>query len=164
MTHLKNNGIALAVHALFVVVFVLLSFSDVRLEGMTKSIVDIAIYLFCGLAYIAWGFFLLRPVKKNSFLSVISVILAVIIAYICVTIHYTWDSGLGGMLFATNPALGSILSVFSFLPDRIFSGIAFILLFLSPLFPSLLIYFGMVLRRFLKKIRLKKSKCSTQTV
>lgn len=159
MTHLKNNGIALAVHALLVVVFYFFDFSDIEYG----RIVGIAIFLFCDLAYIACGIFLLRTVKGNSFLSVISVTFAVMITYICVTVNYTWNSGLGKMLFATNPALCGIISVFSFLPDRILGGISFLLLFPSPFFPSLLMYFGMVLRRFLKKIRLKKSKCSTQT-
>lgn len=162
MTHLKNNGIALAVHALLLVSFLVAFLSDSWYEF--SVIIRYIISVICLLAYIVCGFFLLRPVKKNSFLSVISVIIAVMIAYICVTVHYTWDSGLGGMLLATNPALCGIVNVFSFLPDRIFEVIAFVLLFLSPLVPSLLMYSGMVLKRCVRRVKSKKEKnCGIQT-
>ena len=69
---------------------------------------------------------------------------------------------MGEMLFVVNPSL-FIGVLVNFLP--LSGGVkASIVFFLSPVFPSLLMYLGMVLRRSFKKIRLKKSKCSTQTV
>ena len=165
MTHLKNNGIALAVHALLAVAFYFLFISDAGIErGKIGGIAGWGILVFVLFAYIACGFFLLRPVKKNSFLSVIFVVVAVIIATICVVNYYrTWESDMGQMLYAVNPSL-LLGGLMNFLPRHIGGIIGSVILLLSPVLPSLLMYLGMVLRRHFEKIKLKKSNCSTQMV
>lgn len=61
MTHLKNNGIALGVHALLAGIYFAIA-SAIR--PMESSILYLIAFIVCFLGYVACGLFLLRPVKK----------------------------------------------------------------------------------------------------
>ena len=159
MEHLKNNGIALVVHALLAVAFYFLAFPDIKFREISWIFL-----VFIFLAYIACGFFLLKPVKK-SFLSVLSVIIAVIIASVCVIIYYeTWESDMSDMLFVVNPPLSYGILINSIPMGRVANDVINVItIFLSPLFPSLLMYLGMVLRRCFNRLKGKKEKnCDVQ--
>ena len=90
------------------------------------------------LLYVICGFFLI-PVEERSYLSVVSVAIAmVIIIVICMSL------GEDGMIYyLLNPFVFLLLSL-----ELPFQGTIYLL---SPFLPSLLIYLGMVLRKVVLK-------------
>ena len=142
---LLNNLIVLLAYGLPIALFLgdLYGVFPIRLHLFTyRSIFSLscmALYILCG--------FILIPVKKRIFLSVISPMVAIIFVVIAVMLP---SAGVydGTILYAFNPvfllffAEGTPLGLLSF---------AFIL---TPVLPSLLFFLGMLLRRLY--IRLKK--------
>jgi len=131
-SRLINNAIALAAYA---AVAVLWNYSYDALFRLIPKALDLGLLmtLFSVVILVACGFFL-KPVKKRSFLSVISPLVASVLAFI-IFIVLDADEMLG--YFAFNP-----LAAF-------FYGTLFVLL--SPAIPSLLLYAGVLLRKLKEK-------------
>ena len=160
MTHVRNNAIALGAHILLCGGFFLLrTFLDKSWfpDDVSKVLFTLIIAIACVLWYLAGGFFLLRPVEKRPFLSVSSLtVLIVIVDMIIVTQEQYRGWGYGEALFLTNPTLwfaglGSLPGI----PAIVFQIIGLIVLLLGPLFPSLLLFLGMFLRKKFKKAKVK---------
>lgn len=165
-THLKNNGIALATHVLLTgaVALFLFSFSRTKLTiSFNVFLLVVCIIFFIG--YLACGFFLLRPVRRNAFYSVLSVSVALVIIY-----FYSFSpfyTGSGGLYFLTNP----IASINSCLPLGLYLTInaeEFIvpnLLLLVEFVPVLTDIFRYGFKKMLHKVQSKKEKkCDIQAV
>jgi len=139
--YLFNNAVALAVHALIVAAFFLLQYSLV-INDVTMMVVPFWAYIICG--------FFLKPVERFSFLSVISVAAVIAIAWVCFFLFR-----LGTMY----PAEWAGLEYIYFTPialelafPRYFSAtLGVVLWFASPIIPSLIMYAGIVLRKFIKR-------------
>jgi len=136
---LINNAIVLLAYGLSTVVAWVGLYA---FDRIVKSFIVTFIGIGCIAAflYVLCGFFLL-PVEKRSFLSVVSVIIAIIIAVIIFALF--GDDGF--IYYVLNPIatpllafdLPEILNIFVF--------------FSSPLYPPLLFYLGMLLRRLIVK-------------
>lgn len=153
MTHAKNNAIALGIHILLCGCFFLLrTFLDKSWfpDDVSKMLFTLIVVIVCVLGYLVCGFFLLRPVERFPFLSVSSLaVLIVIVDIIIITVNQEQYrcGGYGEALFLTNPVI-CIMNLISFtgIPSIILQMIGLVVLFLGPLFPSLIMYFGMMLQ------------------
>jgi len=134
-----NNMIVLAVYVLSVyrLSIAASSFSALyrTLAPNTKALILGCIAAFL---YILCGFFLIQ-VGKRSFLSVVSIAIALVV--ILIILIMLRDAALG--YYALN-LIANSLQYFNF-PICI----EYIVFFLSPVYPSLLFYLGMVLRRLI---------------
>ena len=137
---LINNAIALSAYGVSIAaawgslhIYALDAFDRIIPQNANPFLVEGCIAAFL---YVLCGFFLI-PVKKRSYLSVASAAIAIIITLvICMSL------GEGGLIYLVlNPIAGAL---FGF--DFIQSLQPFVAL-LSPMFPSLFFYLGMVLRR-----------------
>lgn len=136
-----NNIIVLVVYALSIVVSDCYPTAFDRALAPHTNTLILGCFVVC--LYILCGFFLM-PVVKQSFLSVVSVaIILVILLFILVM------SGSALGYFALNPIVG-VLKNFAF-----FTSAQFVVVMLSPVYPSLLFYLGMLLRRLVMIIMKK---------
>lgn len=157
MTHVQNNAIALGVHILLCGCFSLLyTFLDGYFPYDESIMLAVLLtVIVCILGYLACGFFLFRPVERFPFLSVSSLtVLIVIVDIIIVNQEQYRCGGYGEALFLTNPVI-CIMNLLSFtgIPSIILQMIGLVVLFLGPLFPSLLLFLGMFLRKKFRKAK-----------
>ena len=133
---LINNAIALSVYwiwieaAIWNAPYVLArSIAPNANSSIVEGCIAAFLYVLCG--------FCLIPVKKRSFLSAVSV--AIVLAAILIILIFLGDIVLG--YYAVNP-IADALQYFDFpMPIR------YIVFFLNPVYPSLLFYLGMLLRK-----------------
>jgi hypothetical protein len=139
---LVNNLIALLFHLLSIVLF----FETVAMLTSLRSdegfvviaCITIILYVSCG--------FILKPVEKLSFLSVVSV--AIVLAVILVTCIWSDADEYGEIVYLYfNPILFP-LTEFVFREPKTSTYHWYLL---SPVYPSLLMYLGMVIRRLALK-------------
>ena len=140
---LLNNLIALLVHVKSIVLFIvlmlvtetLISPASADVICVVTTCISIILYVLCG--------FILKPVEKFSFLSVVSVaiVLAVILAA-CIRPGAIDEYGEIVYLYF-NPFLFPLTGLF-FREPKI---ITYPMFLLSPVYPSLLMYLGMIIRR-----------------
>jgi len=145
---LMNNLIALLLYVLMSILLMALNmiiiqataaFADILVVPLIAVPLCVAIiaYIFCG--------FLLKPVEKLSFLSVVSVTIALTI--LLIMFMQLGEAGVG--YYFMNPIAWPLLQLMqfdiinAFRPFVVFLTVVF---YLSPVFPSLLFYLGMVLR------------------
>ena len=135
---LINNAIALSVWGLSIVA------AWGCYYALSRPIIPlIAIGCIAAFLYVLCGFFLM-PVKKCSYLSVVSLPIAMVIALlICVSLD---GEGLNYYLF--NPVALALCFGLGFL-EPLYTFFAL----LSPVYPSLLFYLGMVLKKRIVKRR-----------
>ena len=141
---LLNNLIALLVQILSIVLFfaavALISNLDEFFDEffMGFACIPIPLYVLCG--------FVLKPVGKLSFLSVVSV--AIVLAIILVAcIRPGAIDGYGEIVYL-------YFTPFSFPLMFLFEkNIGYLIYLLSPVYPSLLMYLGMIIRRLVDRRR-----------
>ena len=168
---LKNNLIILAIHAFLVAIFLIWAFYTESLYSTFDSLLNLAFFILSSLCYILCGFFLLKPVKKYLFLSVIPVTIAIIIISLYITkVQFNFSGKELNTItaFILHPHSFSLLFSFALLErprpgvdvpsDPIIRVIFIILLLISLLSPSLLPYLGMRLK---KRLLIKKEKKNT---
>ena len=135
-----TNVIALAFHVL-VIIFSFIGPIDTEYAFLFF----IPLYVLCG--------YFLGIAKKVSIWSGISVSIFIIIAAISiVSISGLEENSLGYAIFFISPFTTPCVEIINMGP-AFFEVFGYILLFASPIVPSLLLYFGMFLR---KRLRQKK--------
>jgi len=137
MRYFINNVIALLTHVLLAAISILLFTFGPFISD--TSIWHIIIAVVCPLGYAVCGVFL-KPVEKLSFLSVafVSVVLALALIF---SIFSSDVPHAEFIYFYMNPLAFSVgILTSSSLPA----------LYLSPVFPYLLMYLGIILRKYLK--------------
>ncbi len=160
MTHVKNNVIAFVVHILLCGCLSLLyTFLDDSCfpDDASKMLFAMILIIVCVAWYLACGFFLLRPVERFPFLSVSGLAVLIIIADIIIVNQEQYRcGGYGEALFLTNPVI-CIMNLISFMgiPSIVLQIIGLVVLLLGPLFPSLLMFLGMFLRKEFRKAKAK---------
>lgn len=144
--YLRNNIIAFLVHFLIVAVSFIPTwfvYPGSSYNTIFDSWLFITITRFAFLfIYVACGFFLLKPVTKLSFLSVISVAIVLIISFIY-SILSLENVIVGLDIYSTNPI--SMLLIRS--DFGVFSVILVPILLLTP---SLFMWLGMMLRKLIR--------------
>jgi len=149
---LINNAFAFAMYIMtlglmFILSFVLLFF-PLFIEAQVGLVIGILLYIMCG--------FFLIPVEKTTYLSVVSVF--VIIAAVLAVVYWLAEPGASHYLwmayFMFNPIARSLLEVL--VNPHVPSRLEPIITFLSPLYPAVLFYLGMLLRRLYIKLRKKR--------
>jgi len=140
---LINNVIALSVYGLLSAVAYCCirarAFAAFQNVNLLLMVIACFVAFFC----ILCGFFLI-PVENHSFLSVVSVTIAIIITFlICAFLD---EAGL--IYYILNPIAVPLLAFD--LPGAL-QIVSAVLALLSPVYPSLLFYLGMVLRRLIVK-------------
>jgi hypothetical protein len=133
---LSNNIVVLTMHIfLSLVYFGILSYDSRSLfqvpESFRFGVASMTWVGICLVMYVACGYFL-KPVEKYPFLSVMSITVILTVAFL----FSATSSNASAVYLFLNPS-ATFLSVVPFLGFSIF---------VSPIFPSLLVYFGMVLR------------------
>ena len=139
---LLNNALSLGVHLVITIAAVVTAKYSQSTPGYTAVISEVAyniiLIIAASTAYIVCGFFL-KPLDRHLFLSVASIpILLVLVFLIC----SAFGAESGFYYFYANPLAASIIRLL-----RLSDVLNVILLLLSPLIPSLLVYTGMILRK-----------------
>jgi len=142
---LINNGISLGIHILLVIVFFIFDkFSGLSFDGQWVGLVILFAVMTC--VYFISGVFLLKPVDKYSFLSVVSVILGTVIGFVCFIIFF---DGSYEFLAYMNPLGNCVICLVATLTD---GGIGvFALMPIALVLPSAVIYTGMLIKRISSK-------------
>jgi len=153
-SHLTNNLIALAIHALIAIIIscILIFVAEPGNSNFQPaSVLPRIIAITCFLSYVICGFFFLKPVEKLSFLSVVSVAIILILVFIFFAITASGRSeAYAFSIYYINPIMPVSSWLFPSVLNGVSSVVAGILFFLSPLLPSLLLYLGMILRKLFK--------------
>lgn len=155
-TYLRNNGIALGVHILVIGVL-FLTFFFIRRGNMVVSGAALSwcLFAFFLIAYVASGFFLLKPAKRNSFYSVLSVVivLAGLLIYMVL-----FQKGVGILFIYMNPILlgYNLLEVWRWFSITAEELLLPNMMLFSVFLPSLLMYLGLVLKKCYMKLKRKK--------
>jgi hypothetical protein len=137
---LINNAIVLAIHILSLVIFAVVLI-------LTEATEEQYVFLLA-ILYTLGGFFLI-PVKKRSFLSVISISVVLIGLFVAIDLLSRVDDAyLWGAYYFFNPTLFILDDAIGYTAPRVLETLVFSL---STVFPSLLLYLGMVLRRLWRK-------------
>ncbi|MCL2503578.1 MAG: hypothetical protein FWE94_03085 [Coriobacteriia bacterium] len=138
-TCLANNAIALTAYSLSAVIWCFLAVISTELDvfGLPWIIQGSISVLSC----VAIGFFL-RPLEKSSFLSVVSVPAALVLAFIFL-LAQGGESGF--YYFNLNPL--AVLGYFLVLSNDSLVFLAPVMLLASPALPPLLMCAGMTLRK-----------------
>ena len=141
--HLINNAIALVVHALIAEISVFVLFIPILHSSFVDTAKILTVVLF--FAYIICGFFLM-PVKKFSFLSVagLPVIIGIILFFLL---------NEGGEIIMFYLYVNPISSFAYYIPNNWER----VLLWISSVFPSLLMYLGMLIRKWVGAASAKKT-------
>jgi len=145
--YLFNNAVALAVHALIMATFFLFQYPLIilyvtkRFYG-TPTVVLFLVYFICG--------FFLKPVEKFSFLSVISVAAVIVIAWVCFFV-FRLGSMYPSEYYLFNPIAFACFTYSLYIPDTLSLVLYYASLIITHLIPSLIMYAGIVLRKFIKR-------------
>ena len=137
MEYLKNNGIALAIHIYLGFIFYLLRFWKFS-DRMSSTAANLLILVVYSIIYVVFGFFMLRPVEKFRFLSLVSV--PVVLTALYLYLSFSPNRDISSLLIIGNLGGAAGISLLGAKPG----ALMFVML------PSVMMYLGMILRRYLQ--------------
>ncbi|MCL1789255.1 MAG: hypothetical protein FWG33_02765 [Oscillospiraceae bacterium] len=139
-----NNVIALAIHILLTIVvdIILWILTELSLNALIEIVITMVMTIVLSLVYVVCGFFFLPPVEEHSYLSVVLVSgILKLICFVCLVGIFLF--GIESMFpyMISNPIYATLCLFVFGIPGGVV---------ISPIFPSLFMFIGIVLRKRLK--------------